>query len=211
MSSIALSTDHDLLSREIPDGKTSSRQVVQLIKELLAEGELRPGDLDCIAFGCGPGSFTGVRVATSVAQGIAYAQSLPVCRISTLAALAAAAVNSSDPLAVVSCLDARMGEAYLGVYTAGEDGIVQQQADQLIDPAEYRLPALPGTVVAAGHGWEVYPELLERNREAVGQLECAVWPTAASVLGLARREFFSGNTVSAVKALPNYVRDRVTN
>jgi tRNA threonylcarbamoyladenosine biosynthesis protein TsaB len=209
--SVALSTGANVLSLHFSDARASSRQVFQLISELLREAELRPDDLDCIAFGCGPGSFTGVRVAASVAQGLAYAQSLPVCRISSLAALAAAAVAPGDAKTVVSCIDARMGEAYLGAYRVADDGVSVLLADQLVKPEEFCLPRLAGQLVTVGHGWEVYPALRLRITDAMEPANTGLWPGACEILKLARSEFASGNTVAAADALPNYVRNRVTN
>jgi len=209
-SSLALDTGDGVLSREISDARTCSRQVYRLIGDLLKEGGLQISELDCIAFGCGPGSCTGVRVAASVTQGIAYAQSLPVCRVSTLAALAAGAGQRHAPATVLSCLDARMGEAYLGAYAIADGSVTELEADRLIDPSEHRLAAYAGEVLAVGNGWKVFPELLNRTKTRVDDLQSELWPSAMHVLQLAKLDYLAGDTIAAADALPNYVRNKVT-
>ena len=104
--SIAVATEEQVCSVVLSDSRNSSRQLYQSINQLLNQAELRPDQLDCVAFGCGPGSFTGVRVAAGAAQALAYANSVPVCRVSTLAALALAGGLEHGELPVAACLDA---------------------------------------------------------------------------------------------------------
>lgn len=207
--SVALCQGGAVATAGLDDGATSSRQIFGLIERLMQESGCRMEQLDCIAYGCGPGSFTGVRVAASATQGLAYAQNLPVCRVSTLAALALnARVAAPDAALVAAALDARMGEGYLGLYAVAADGrLTAVAADRLVDPAVTRLQQLAADACAAGPGWAVYPQMLEGFS---GDVMAEVLPTAAAVLGLAANQYAAGQATSAMDALPNYVRNEVT-
>ena len=167
-------------------------------------------ELDCIAFGAGPGSFTGIRIAASVAQSLAFGFNLPVCRASSLAVLAAGASQQYGVNCVAACIDARKRQAYLGVYQFAEDGEIETViSDQLVDPLAYRLnPDRP--VFAAGPGWASYPEFPALQGHAITASDFMVKPSAAYLLTVAEYQFLRGETVDAKSALPNYVRDRVT-
>ncbi|HJP03727.1 MAG: tRNA (adenosine(37)-N6)-threonylcarbamoyltransferase complex dimerization subunit type 1 TsaB [Chromatiales bacterium] len=209
--SVAVCDGAEQMQRTFSDKQGSSRLIYHQIASLLAEAGLGAGDLDCIAFGCGPGSFTGVRVATSVAQALAYAQDLPVCRVSSLAAIAAGAAPAAGGRPVASCLDARMGEAYMGIYKTGMPGLpTLLQADQLVDPADFLLLQSEGNFIAAGPGWDAWPDMLERNRSLIDEVLPDTWPSATSVLAIAGNQYRAGEYVQAMDALPNYVRENVT-
>ena len=178
--------------------------------ELLEETGTALNELDCIAFGAGPGSFTGVRVAVALAQGLGYARNLPLCPVSTLAALAAGALQATAADTVACCLDARMGEVYFGVYRRDpEEGVRALAADALLNPDAVRLPG-ESTFLAVGPGWTVHPQLAERLGARLAGVEPEQLPSAADVARLARPRFLAGRVVSPAEALPNYLRDRVT-
>ena len=206
--SVAASNGEQLAVRLLGDSKTSSREIFGLIASVLAEVGLQPAELDCIAYGCGPGSFTGVRVAASAAQGLAYANALPVCRVSSLEAMAAGLMREQSVATVAACLDARMGEAFLGVYSNQANGQLQCEfTDALIDPNEFRLADHYPTALAVGNGWAAWPDMLAEHSADV---DTSVWPDASVVLELARNQFAAGQVIAAADALPNYVRDNVT-
>ena len=192
--------------RHLAEGQASSRQIYQLLREMLEDMNVAVADFSCIAFGCGPGSFTGVRVAASAAQALAYAANLPVCRVSSLAALAVPVLDTTKR--VVACLDARMGEAYTGIYRRDESGLVHNElADRLVNPQDYRLAEVAPDAVAAGTGWREWGDMLEGFNGEV-HVECR--PVASEVLQLAARMYADGQTVAPAEALPNYVRNTVT-
>jgi len=204
-------TDNDaVFSVHLDEATGSSRQIYRAIAEALDRASLQRTDLQCIAFGNGPGSFTGVRVATSVAQSLAYALGIPVIPVSSLAAIAVEAgrARGFEPVAV--CLDARMGEVYAGVYAFAPDGTATAVlADCLADPATFSLAAFSGAY-AVGPGWEAYPELLAANAGHIVGQATDIWPGAAAVALEARELFRQGRTVVAQDALPNYIRNNVT-
>jgi tRNA threonylcarbamoyladenosine biosynthesis protein TsaB len=206
--SVAASCGDQVAVRALDDSKTSSREIFGLVASVLAELGLQPAELDCIAYGCGPGSFTGVRVAASAAQGLAYANSLPVCRVSSLEAMAALVMRVQSVATVAACLDARMEEAFLGVYSnAGNGQLRCDFSDALINPAEFKLAENYPAAYAAGNGWDAWPAMLTGHSAGT---DVSVWPEATAVLELARVQFAAGLVIAAADALPNYVRDNVT-
>lgn len=208
--SLALADGERCELRYLEDSRSSSRQLYTTVRALLDDLQVAVADLDCVAFGCGPGSFTGVRIAAGAAQAIAFAQSLPVCAVSSLAALALRADGDNPSGTVAACLDARMGEAYLGVYAVNNPGQpLELIADSLVQPGEFRLPESPGGVLAAGQGWSEYPELLANNSAVITSTQLDVWPDAMAVLDIAQQKFRAGDLLAAADALPNYLRDRV--
>jgi tRNA threonylcarbamoyladenosine biosynthesis protein TsaB len=196
------------VSKALAASRSSSREIIRAVSEVLTELEMTPADLNCVAYGCGPGSFTGVRVAASAAQGIAFALGLPVCKISSLAAMAAVVINKTDKQKVVSCLDARMGEAYMGAYAIGADGGLQvKMKDKLINPTQFRLLDEYPDAFAVGDGWREWSEMLTGHSFGA---DTNIWPEAQSVLNLAREKFALGDVVTVYEALPNYIRNNVT-
>ncbi len=196
--------------REYPSSRTGSRHVFQLIHETLGEVGQTLHSLDCIAFGCGPGGFTGLRIGAAVAQSLAFGASLSVVRVSSLAVMAVGAIRKHGASVVSPCLDARMGEAYLAVYRADEQEVIQVEfEDALIDPLVYDLQT-SGKVFAAGPGWGAFPSLRERNAHRIAAGDTGLLPSAQDLLTVARRRFQAGETIRPEAALPNYIRDKVT-
>jgi tRNA threonylcarbamoyladenosine biosynthesis protein TsaB len=203
--SLALLTNGTLNQVEQLVGNASSTFVLPKIQTLLDEAQIHLADLDGIAFGAGPGSFTGVRIAAGITQGLAFGLNLPVVSISTLLALAEAIGETR----VIACLDARMGEVYHAVY--------EKQGETwhtVIDAGVYQpefVPKIAGEAwVGVGSGWKTYPEPL--SAVYAGQLtqtQPNVMPSAAAVLALAKPIFERGEATVASRAMPIYVRNRV--
>ena len=195
--------------REQPEGPDRSRAIYLQISDVLDELELRLPQLDCVAFGCGPGGFTGLRVGAAVAQSLAFGADLPVCRVSSLATLALGAARRSGVAAIATCIDARMGEIYAGCYRYAAGRLQVIEADQLTAPDAWSLPG-DDEFFAAGSGWLAYPALRQRLSIRLHDGDPRAWPDAADALTLAAAAFAAGNTVTAAAAVPNYLRDRVT-
>lgn len=196
--------------REYASSQTGSRHVFQLIHEILGEVGQTLQSLDCVAFGCGPGGFTGLRIGAAVAQSLAFGASLPVVRVSSLAVMAAGAIRKHGAVLIAPCLDARMGEAYIGVYRADEQRVIQVEfKDSLVDPETFQLDA-PQAVYAAGPGWGAFSSLRDRNAHQIADSDTELMPSAQDLLTVARKRFKSGETIRAEAALPNYIRDKVT-
>lgn len=209
--SVAACVDERVEVLQLVDHRASSRHLYQAVNEVFGRLGLRPSMLDCVAFGCGPGSFTGVRIAAAAAQAIAFAQSIPVCRVSTLAAMAVAARSVAGALPVAVCMDARQAEVYLGIYGWDVSGQpVALQPDALLRPAGLLLDRQHGAMLAVGNGWSAWPELQVRNTAVLAEVLPDFWPDAQSILTIARRQFAEGQVVASSEALPNYIRNQVT-
>ena len=143
----------------------TSRHIYEIVAEVLDEIGLNLESLDCIAFGSGPGGFTGLRVGAAVVQALAFGTSKPACRISSLSVLAAGAMRKYDVSRVAPCFDARMAEVYLALYEVDGNEVMQAEvADRLVDPADYDFESLR-PFFAAGPGWKAYADLLERHAD----------------------------------------------
>ena len=200
--------------------KEHTRLILPMIDNLMSEAGLRPQQLDALAFSCGPGSFTGVRIATGVIQGIALGADLPVVPVSTLAAIAMDFFDSysleqraqdnyaSNPVAYTA-MDARMGEIFWGVYQQDEAGLVNLLGKEAVTPAlAIEFPELIG--VGVGSGWGVYKdELLSRLNGFVDRYEAHHLPRASAIVRLGVRDFERGLAVPVEQAMPVYLRDKV--
>ncbi len=205
LCSAALWLDGKVDAREVVAGQRNSELLLPMVDALLAANQLIARDLDGVAFGSGPGAFTGVRIACGVAQGIAFGIDVPVAGIGTLLALAAA----SGAGRVVCCLDARMGEVYHAVYEKRGDDFTEVQAPGLYKPAE--VPALPaGQWSGCGSGFAVYRgELDARYAGSLERIIGNLAPHAREIAALAAKQFARGDVVDAADAVPLYVRNKV--
>lgn len=206
--SVALRIGDEVLVRRHPGARQQTAVVLPLVQALLAEAGITLVQLDAIACTHGPGAFTGVRVAVSVTQGLAFGAGLPAIGISTLAALAQQAVRVAGAQSVLPALDARMGELYAGTYAVGAEGLVESlQADRLCRPEDFAgvLPA-GRAWVAIGSGWSAYPP------EQLGVQPVTLLagePEAEDVLALAVRAWHRGEAQPAEQLQPVYLRDTV--
>ena len=183
--------------------------VLSMCERVLAKAELGLSQLDGIAFGCGPGAFTGVRLAASITQGIALAQDLPVVPVSSLAALAQAAYCQHGVSQVLACIDARMQEVYVALYQLDEDRIMRLQGEeQVIAPARVSIE-VGKHCMGCGSGWRPYAEILLGRCGKTMAFDADATPQAEFVGVLAKPRFDRGETVSATEALPVYVRHDV--
>jgi tRNA threonylcarbamoyladenosine biosynthesis protein TsaB len=202
--SVALWQDGALIERAENVTNGGSECLLPWVHQLLAEAGLGLAQIDGIAFGAGPGSFTGLRLACGAAQGLAWGLDLPVVPVSSLAALALAS-GARDAWA---CLDARMDEVYSAAYVVDGATVRQLMAPVCLPPAVSPAPTFAGGW-GVGDGFAAYgPLLLARKPDLAGILPDA-FPTAAAVLRLAAPEFARGATVPAAAAQPIYVRDKV--
>ena len=201
----ALWLDGKVDAREELAGQRHSELLLPMIDALLESHGLKAVELDCIAFGAGPGSFTGLRIACGVAQGIAFGIDVPVIGIGTLAALAAA----SQADRVVCCLDARMGEVYHAAYERRRGDWHEVHAPSLCRPdAAPDLPA--GAWAGCGSGFAAYRAALEgRYAGKLARVIEGLAPHAREIAALAAVEFGRGGAVRAEYAAPLYVRNKV--
>jgi tRNA threonylcarbamoyladenosine biosynthesis protein TsaB len=206
--SVALLLDGEVRLRCVLTERGHAELVLPMVDGLLAEAGLALSDLDGIAFGRGPGAFTGLRIASGVTQGLALGAGLPVAPVSSLAAVAEqVAVATGDTVLV--CNDARMGEVYWGVYQREADGsIAPLVAEAVTAPDRVGVDA-PAARHAAGNALPRYPFLAERLAAAGLQLHDGIHPRADAVARLGARLLAEGRGVPAEAALPEYVRNDV--
>lgn len=203
--SVALLQDQQCLVRESLAGQSHSGQLLAMVDALLHEAGVSLKALDGIAYGAGPGSFTGLRIACAVAQGLAFAHDLPVTGVGTLQALAAA----SDSERLICCLDARMNEVYYGLYVRSGTRWQEVLAPQVCAPEAVPLPQGAGWR-GCGSGFAVYGDVLRQRLS--GPLDTVLplqYPHAREVAMLAAPVFAAGQGRPAETAAPVYVRDRV--
>ncbi|HET6630238.1 MAG TPA: tRNA (adenosine(37)-N6)-threonylcarbamoyltransferase complex dimerization subunit type 1 TsaB [Woeseiaceae bacterium] len=211
--SAALALGDAVMERHEVRPKEHTRLLVPMLRELLAEGGVAPADLDAVVLGNGPGSFIGLRIGASVAQGICYAAGLKLVPVSSLAAVAAEALELGGAARVVVAQDAHMNEVYLGTFRRGEDGLPVPESEAVLQPVA-AIEALPGGASAdgrhaAGEGWRRYPELLALNEHRFAGILDVNWPRARYLLELGRRACQAGAAIEPAALVPEYVRQRV--
>lgn len=205
LASCALLRGDVVTSRDSSGVRTHSQSILPMIQQLLAEAGIALADCDAIAYGSGPGSFTGVRTACGIAQGLGFGADLPLLPIVTLDAMALAChqqfPSGQDILAV---LDARMGEVYWAQYRFA-DGLQTVLAPALSSPA---LVQPLGDVVACGNGLAAYAAEFAGQPFAFGA-HAGIMPHAIQIGQLARSAFAAGQGVSAADAQPLYLRNKI--
>ncbi len=185
-------------------GAQASLTLLPAIEALMRQASLRYAELDAIAFGAGPGSFTGLRTACSVAQGLGFAAGVQLLPVDSLLAVAEAAHFTHGPAAhVLAALDARMSQLYVARYGFTEGRFAQLGDFELIAPEDLQLA--PGWRLA-GNALPVYADRLPRDVQAQ---HVAAWPSADAMLRLAPALIEGGALVAPEHALPRYVRDKV--
>lgn len=186
--------------------RQQTERILPMVEQLLAEQQVAPSELTGIAVGQGPGAFTGVRIAISVAQGLAYGLGVPVVPVSSLAASALGAVDEGAEGNILVAQDARMQEVYWGVYTTQGELVAAVQEDQLV-PVE-QLPALPlGVAWAAGSAISEYPEAF--TLLGIERWLSPSYPLAGAVARLSVPLFQAGKVIAAEQLEPVYLRQQI--
>lgn len=232
--SAALLTDSGVLTRFEYAPRLHTRLILPMIESLLDEAGLKLTEIDALAFGRGPGAFTGLRIAAGIAQGLALSVDVPVVPVSTLAALALQAVcetgDQQTGLPVIATLDARMGEIYCGRFKQTQpiqskptsyygmcdgDFVKLEERESLLKPQQLATLVeseedLQHGFIAIGSGWDAYQEAFNDVLKASKVYFIPdVLPAAHFVALQAKHEFAAGNTVTPELAQPIYIRDKV--
>jgi tRNA threonylcarbamoyladenosine biosynthesis protein TsaB len=218
---LAIDTSTEACSAAVLDGERSygrfelaprrhTELILPMVEDVLEEAGLGLRDMDALAFGRGPGAFTGLRIAAGVAQGLAFGADLPVVPVSTLQAMALGCMESGRAERIAVALDARMAEVYWGCYERPAlGGMSCVVPDCVVGPESAALPAGEGWF-GAGPGWAAYADLLgQRWVQGLVGSDAAVHPDARWIATLAAEACARGETVSAEAAQPVYLRDRV--
>jgi len=207
--SAALLHDDEISQRYQVAPRQHAELILGMCDELLAEMNINLNELDAIAFGRGPGAFTGVRIATGVVQGIAFAHELPVVPVSSLAAMAFSGWIEQSETHVMTAIDARMDEVYWACYECSDQGAKEVVAEQVCLPEEVALPG-DGSWLGVGSGWDTYQqELFSVTEQYVTKVDDECFPQARYIAMLAELSVSKGETLPASQAMPVYLRDNV--
>jgi len=204
LGSCALWRDGACAERFCPDGVLHSETLLPLVRNLLTDAGVSLSQLDGIAFGAGPGAFTGLRVACGVAQGLAVGAGLPVVPVGSLDALAWA--SGTERCLVL--LDARMNEIYSGCFERGDHGLRLIGALGLSSPEALEWPQT-GRYVVVGNALRAYPQLAQRAGQLGMATQAELMPRAADIAALAALKMQAGEACDPALAVPHYVRDKV--
>ncbi|GAC20402.1 tRNA (adenosine(37)-N6)-threonylcarbamoyltransferase complex dimerization subunit type 1 TsaB [Paraglaciecola arctica] len=207
--SVALEVNEQVFHRFEVCPQQHSQRILPMIDEVLKEAKVTLQDLDYLAFGRGPGSFTGVRIATGVLQGLALGTGHKVVGISTLAAMAQQAYEQNRSEQVTAAIDARMSEVYFGQYKLEQNVMTLIGVEQVVPPEEgaellTNCPKMTGV----GTGWQAYPDLNAAAKIEV--LADILYPNALYMLPLAKSLIANGQAVDVEEIQPVYLRDKVT-
>lgn len=205
--SVALQIGDDVISQFEVAPQQHSQKLLPFVDQVLAQADLSLSQLDAIAYGQGPGSFTGVRIGVSVTQGLAFGADLPVVGISNLAAMAQQAIATTKCQQVVTAIDARMAEVYFALYQ-NDQGLAQLVDKETVIKPELLTAMELNQAASAGTGWQTYGDILA-PKFACERTDIDL-PSAEFILPLAAAKVAAGETVSAEQAQPNYVRNEVS-
>jgi tRNA threonylcarbamoyladenosine biosynthesis protein TsaB len=207
--SVAASRGAEVAFRHEPAGQRQAEMILGLVDATLAAAGLALADVEGIAYGAGPGSFTGLRVACGVTQGLALARGIGVVGVGTLMALAEEGAAGAQTDRIIACIDAHMGEVYHAAFRKMAAGW-----DEILAPGVYKpeaVPAVPGDGwVGCGGGFAAYEgRVASRYGAQLAAVRPSLVPTARAVLKLAAPRFAAGEAQDPASAVPVYLRDKV--
>lgn len=209
--SVALIVENQVFARSEVAPRDHTKKILPMVDEVLKEAGISLTDVDAIAFGQGPGSFTGVRIGIGIAQGLAFGADLPMIGISTLEAMAQGCYRVQGDTNVASAIDARMNEVYWGRYSREQDGRWSAvDAECVIAPSDL-VEQVDGDALTwskVGTGWEAYAEHMD-NISLTSKESDVLFPEAQDIAVLAQFAFAEGKTVAAEESSPVYLRDKV--
>lgn len=208
--SVALMANGVVYQAQVDAPREHSQRLLPMVDSVLKQAQVSLKDIDLIAYGRGPGSFTGIRICTSMTQGLALGLDVPVIGVSTLAAMAQIAIIDHGATQVLCAIDARMGEVYWGQFIDVEGRATLVGEERVSRPEEVALTLNSNSaVICAGTGFDAYPQLIALCEQ--GRLcEQAKFPQASAMLALAELGFKQGDVTSVDELAPVYLRDTVT-
>lgn len=189
-----------------------TQRILPMVRDILESAHTRLADIDVLAYGRGPGSFTGVRIGIGIAQGLALGAELPMVGVSTLATMAQGAWRRTGATRVLAAIDARMGEVYWAEYVRDEAGIWHGEASEAVlkpEAVAERLAGLSGEWATVGTGWQAWPDMAQNTGIQTRDGETTL-PEAEDMLPLALQAFNAGKAVAVEASEPVYLRNEVT-
>ena len=211
--SVALYNQGETLAQFELCAREHTQRILPMVQQILAEAGLSLTQLDALAFGRGPGSFTGVRIGIGMAQGLSLGAELPLLPVSTLQTMAQGAYRLTGADNVLAAIDARMGEVYWGEFSRNAQGVWSgEETEKVIKPEQLlaRAAELSGRFATVGTGWETYPHLLGESPAAELFDGKMLLPHAEDMLPLALQLWENGIRVNPEEAEPTYLRNEVT-
>ncbi|HAV1609695.1 TPA: tRNA (adenosine(37)-N6)-threonylcarbamoyltransferase complex dimerization subunit type 1 TsaB [Enterobacter hormaechei subsp. steigerwaltii] len=209
--SVALWNDGTTFAHFEECPREHTQRILPLVKTILTEGNTSLSDLDALAYGRGPGSFTGVRIGIGIAQGLALGADLPMIGVSTLATMAQGAWRMTGATRVLAAIDARMGEIYWAEYTRDENGVWHgEETEAVLKPEAVtgRQKQLSGEWATVGTGWPAWPEMAKDTGLTLVDGNMLL-PAAEDMLPIACQLLAAGKTVAVEHAEPVYLRNTV--
>lgn len=207
---VALSCGEQLLRLDEMQPRGHAQRLLPMVEALLAEAGIPATALDAIAYGRGPGSFTGVRIAASAVQGLAFTLEKPVIAVSSLAAMAQQAAEDFSAKRVLTAIDARMNEVYWGTYVRDSRGLMVLAGDEAVLPPEQVTAEQHEDWCAVGTGWGVWEApMLEALKFTPNSIKPDYFPTAAAMTKLAQAAYEAEAWIAPEAALPVYLRNQV--
>ena len=210
--SVALQIGDAIVERHEEHAREHTRLLMPMISGALAEAKLTSQDLDAIVLGNGPGSFIGMRIAASVAQGLAHGSGIPIAPVSSLAAVAAEVLAATNAAEAIVAQDAHMNEVYLGAFGRSGGGLPVPLFEERLHtqtPIDELDEAGADARVAAGFGWQRYPALLAANEDRIGNTSDVLYPRASFLLPLGISVIERGAAVAPQDIAPAYLRSKV--
>lgn len=207
--SVAIRTATASSSKCIIEPQAHAKLVLGMIEEVCNEVGISVREVDALAFGRGPGSFTGVRIAASVIQGLALGLQKPVIAISTLQALAQQAANLQKGNQILALIDARMHETYWGIYDVAENGLVISDLPDSLGKPEGLACIKHFHGIVVGTGAQAYKSILLQENPVLHIYDAIQYPRAEEIIQLATQKFLVGETMAGHAAIPSYVRNDV--
>ncbi|AOE50023.1 tRNA (adenosine(37)-N6)-threonylcarbamoyltransferase complex dimerization subunit type 1 TsaB [Kangiella sediminilitoris] len=211
--SVALKYDDQVYTRSEIAPRMHGELVLPMVEAVLAEAGIKLTQLDAIAYGQGPGAFTGIRICISVVQGLAFGADLPVIGISSLQALAQGLYQDKKQARVLAAIDARMGEVYWGQYEVDANGLMKLLDQERVCSPEFVTISDPDTSIvysAVGTGWSTYAKVLSETLNVPTVIhDKPLYPFAEYMIPMAEYLYISGESYAAELAVPVYLRDDV--
>ncbi|OOV86570.1 tRNA (adenosine(37)-N6)-threonylcarbamoyltransferase complex dimerization subunit type 1 TsaB [Oceanospirillum linum] len=209
--SVALKLGDQVVENFQLQPRKHTQLLLPMVEEILADAGIKLQQLDAIAFANGPGSFTGLRIATGVTQGLAFGADLPVIPVTTLETMAFTLFRERFAHYIISSLDARMGEVYWAAYHWNGNGFDCITQPEVIAPDQVSLvkPIADADWVGAGSGWQLLDQFSPVMQSLVQQTYPDLLPKAGDIARLAELYWQQNKTVSAEDAIPVYLRDNV--
>ena len=206
--SVAVQIGDDVVRKHVVEPRAHTRILLPMITAVLSEAAVTMADMDAVVLGNGPGSFIGMRIGASVAQGLAFGAGVNIVPVSSLATLAAQAMAVHAAKKVLVAQDARMNEIYLGRFHAGIDGLpIVEMDEQICKVGE--IADIDSVYVAVGAGWQKYPQLAELNKKHINVLADLEHPDARYLLRLGAKAYQNGQSVTPDALVPAYLRMKV--